>query len=216
MKSGYGMSVRSMVICLIMVLAGSSMIRAGGEPPVGYMLSRTSSSLIVRPDLSALLSDDCITKLRNGLGLVLEYQLTLKVPRRFFGTRTAAEAGGAIQISYRVLTEDFVFRFPNRPGDSGRSAGNEQALSLFLADSLVVVLADPESPGTERTYRLDLQVTTIYLTDLNLLAGRDAADSASAPLEYLFRQFLDVTGYGRTEISYSSRPFRLTDVPVEP
>lgn len=210
------MTVRSLVICLILVLSGSGLIRAGGEPAVGYTLSRTSTSLIIRPDLSALLSEDCVTKLRNGLGLVLEYQLSLKVPRRFFGTRTASEAGEAIQISYRILTEDFVVRFPSRPGDSGKLAGNAGELSSFLADSLIVALSDPETRGTERTYRLDLQVTTIYLTDLNILAGRDAADSASAPLEYLFRQFLDVTGYGRAEISYSSRPFRLTDVPVEP
>lgn len=203
-------------ICLIALLLVTTGLWAGSEPSVGYLLTRRADHLLVRPDLSGLLTDETVGRLENGIGLVLEYHLSLKAPRRFLGARTAAETRGSVQIAYRLISEDFALRGSNRSTDSTPFVGRMPDLTIFLSDSLLVDLASTDSLEPERTYRLELEVTSIFLTDLSLLAGRDDLDSTGAPLEYLFRQFLDVTGYGRQELNYLSRPFRLTDIPIEP
>ncbi|MEW6050144.1 MAG: DUF4390 domain-containing protein [Candidatus Zixiibacteriota bacterium] len=199
-----------------LVLVGFQSIAADAEPPVGYQLLVRHGWVVAMPDLSPLLTSENVSRLKGGIGLVFDYRLSLKTPRRLFGARTVAEASSALQISYRLLTDEFLICRPTNPADSGRTCGALEALADYLADSLVARMANIDSLSENNVYRLDLDVTSILLTDIRLIAGGGTREEDHEPLEYLFRQFLSLTGYGQEEWHFQSRQFHLSDLAREP
>ena len=203
------------IAALIFVALLSAPARAGDAPTANYDLTVRYDQVVVSLDLQSFLSSADLTRIKEGVDLALEYSLILKTPRRFFGSRKVAEQNQTLRVGYRPVTEDFIVR------TSANWLTSHLFLTLpdlqrFLADSITLPLIALDSLEYSRSYVLNLKVTSILLTDLGLGQPIGSADSSSSPLQFLFRQFLTVTGYGRREFNFESSPFAPSDISSEP
>ncbi len=204
----------TLLLALCLLLAGQA--RSQGNESVTYDLIVRQGRLIASLDLSSFLTTSTMTRLGQGIDFALECRLSLKTPRRLFGSRTVGQTAIAWRIGFRPVTEDYTI--------SSSSTGWKQTqvlltlpdLESYLSDSLTVVLSPIDSLERSRQYTLQLQVTAIFLTDFSLGPRTEIADSSASPLEYLFRQFLSLTGYGRREYTFESRPFLPSEISTEP
>jgi hypothetical protein len=186
---------------------------ARGAEPIDFYLLRGDSNLSVLLDLSTVLSAGRVSRMQEGIDLVLDYQLALTRPRRVWGSTTVARTEGIMTIGYRIVTGDYHLATPEMGGTEDRQFGSLAKLHRFLADSIVVELATSAEPDSLARYVLKVKLTCISLTDFNLAPGDSTGTSADSPVRYLFRQFLSLTGYGRQEYSTQSRPFALSELP---
>jgi hypothetical protein len=207
--------------CVLTALVAASVFsiappaRAQNEPVANYELFLAGHRLVVSLDIQSFLTDEYFARIKDGVDLILDCRLELKTPRRIMGMRTVAEMNRTIQISYRSITEDFLLRLSSDLNTPRRFL-NLSEIRSFLADSIRSPLADADSLNHDRPYTLALQVTAISMTDFGLDRRSLPQDSSGSALEYLFHQFLSITGYGRREFSFESRPFLLSQLPTEP
>ena len=66
-----------------------------------------------------------------------------------------------------------------------------------------------DSIETDRRYYVEIAVMCISMTSLNIASLSKTNDT---PLKFLFRQFLNITNYGREELAVSSDLFRPSDL----
>jgi len=207
---------RPIIFLLALWLSLAGQILGQDAETVSYDLLARGGRLVASLDLSSFLTTSTMTRLGQGINFALDCRLALQTPRRLFGSRTVSQTEFAWRIGYRPVTEDYTI--------AGSSTGWKQTqvlltatdLESYLRDSLTVVLAPIDSLERSRQYTLKLQVTAIFLTDFSLGPRTETADSSKSPLEYLFRQFLSLTGYGRREYVFESRPFLLSEISTEP
>jgi hypothetical protein len=197
------------------VLSVSTPVLAQDQPSADYELLIVHHRLVVSLDIQSFLTDEYLTRVKEGIDLVLECRLGLKTPRRIFGSRTVSETTQSLQISYRSITEDFVVRVSS-DWKNPRLFLTQADIRSFLSDSIKARLAGVDSLNYEQPYTLALKVVAISVSDLGLGRGSAAADSSNSPVDYLFRRFLTLTGYGRREFSFESRPFLLSELESEP
>jgi len=82
-------------------------------------------------------------------------------------------------------------------------------LNHFLADSVIIPIINRDSVDSDRRYYIEITTTCISMTSLNLASLEKSGDY---PMKYLFRQFLDLTNYGRDELVVSSDLFRISEL----
>jgi hypothetical protein len=203
------------LIFLFFVLVGlltPKTIVADETEVLDYDIFKRDDSIAVWLNLSQFLTSKRVEYLKEGIDLVIEYQLTLKRPRRLWGSERIIKTTGSTRIGYRIVTEDYMVSAPILG-----SAGNRHFLSLpklhqYLNDSVVVNLVDCSALLPGGRYVLELKIACILLTALNLASGTDTTAETSSPLKYLFQKFLSITGFGRDEYSAVSRPFSVTEL----
>ena len=182
---------------------------------IGYDIFSDSSRLTVWVDLAPFLGADEVEQMQDGIDIILECKLTLSTPRRFFGERKVATQSRTLLISNRPVTEDYLVTDAGADWNSTGPFISLGGLHRYLRDSVEIVLTELDSLVPHLRYALGLRVSTIHLTDINLSKPQGLEeDQAEPPVRFLFRQFLELTGYGREEFSTKSRKFSLAEVPV--
>ena len=126
--------------------------------------------------------------------------------------RLVLDPNEIIKISYHRITEDYtVTSIKDQPESDHRFISLER-LRHYLSDSVLVPLAPFESLDDQKRYTLEIKMTGIALTAINLLSEDGKKDNDQTPLKSLFKEFLELTGYGRKEFSVKSRPFSLDEI----
>jgi hypothetical protein len=87
----------------------------------------------------------------------------------------------------------------------------------YLQDSVEITAIALDSLDQTSRYAVELSITSIVLSDLNL-ARREASrgESDGSPVQFLFRQFLNLTGYGSREYQTKSRSFSPDEIGPQP
>jgi len=183
---------------------------------LSYDLYSRDKQLTVWVDLSPFADASTVARLEDGIDVLLECQASLSVPRRFFGDKLAARKTTTRRLSYRSVTEEFLVTDLQGQDETTLSFASLASLFQHFKDSIEIVLAPLDSLKARERYVLTLDITTISLTDLNLGPTEASRDESESPLRFLFRQFLDITDYGRSEYSTRSRPFSLDEIEPEP
>lgn len=200
----------SLALILVTGLIGS--VSAEDEDEIAYDIYRRDNRLTVWLDLSSYLTERTVIRLRDGIDLLVEYRLMLEVPRRFFGDRRVAKQSEGYKISYRPVSEDWLLSALDVEEQQSRRFMSLASLYQFLQDSVEFDLIGLDSLDSESRYTLAIEITTVSLTDFNRLSDGRFQGESDSPLRYLFRQFLSLTGHGRSEHATKSRPFSVPEI----
>lgn len=187
-------------------------VAAQDEAVLEYDIVNREGILTTWLDLSFILSPSNLKKLKDGIALALEYNLTLATPRRLWGSRTVTGTRDILNINYRQVTENYHARLQSCDTACEHRFITLEKLEQYLKDSLYIGLAAIDSLDKHQHYLLEIKITSISLTTLNLLTRDESPDSTQSTLKSLFKGFLDLTGYGRKEFSLKSRPFSLDEI----
>ena len=204
--------VRLITTILILLLTVCPSLAASDKNDIDYDIFLHDSTLTIWMDLSFYLSEVNQEKLTEGIDLALEYQLTLAVPKRFWGSNTVASRTEIVKISYHRITEDYLLTSTENQPERDRRFIAKEKLLQYLSDSLFIDLAPFDSLDPQKKYTLEIKLTGITLTTLNLLSEDGKVENNQTPLKSLFKQFLNLTGYGRKEFTVKSRPFSLDEI----
>jgi hypothetical protein len=205
---------RAAVRLVLALLAISACVGSAGAQEIGlsYDIFDRAGYVTVWLDLAPFLGSRAVDQLKEGIDLIFECQVTLGIPRKLYGDRRIARSTHSPLIRYRPVTEDFTLEFLNDSGQGQRQFISLAGLHQFLHDSLEIPLASLDSLDSRERYVADVQVVSISLTDINIGTDRDSPQESESPVRFLFRQFLDVTSYGREESQARSRPFALSEL----
>lgn len=204
-----------LVLALLLILWLTPSVRADDEIDLSYDIYNQENRFTVWVDLSPFIDAAAVSRLEEGIDYLVDCQVTLSIPRRFFGDRQVTRRSEARRIRYHSVTENFQVSGGTKPGDSTLSFLSVADLYQYFKDSIEIDLGSLDSLKSEERYVLDLDVTTISLTDLNLAPSADSTGNSESPLRFLFRQFLNLTDYGRNEYRTKSRPFSLGEIGPE-
>jgi len=206
------------LVVLLLLAPGPARPQSGPEndPEIYYDLFVRDSCLTVLVDLGPFLTPRAIDRLHDGIDLAVNCRADLVVPRRFWGDRLAVRRERTVRLSYRKITDDYLLD----PGDHQERErlpfSSLDDLYLFLGDSIEICLSRMRELDRGSRHALDLKITTISLTDLNLAEATGDSPGDDSPVRYMFRQFLKLTDYGRREYSAKSRSFSLSELEEEP
>ena len=183
-------------------------------PELYYDIFIRDSCLATWIDLSPILNAQVWDRLRDGVDVAIECRIDLTTPRWLWSDHLEMEQVRTIRLSYRQVSGDFVLD----PGDAGavRSLVDSEAIAFYLSDSAEVCIRRLSEVDPDKTLKLTFKITSIFLTDLNLADRIASGDGSNSPVKYLFRQFLELTDYGRRQYSVRSRPFTLGELPRTP
>ncbi|MDD5425061.1 MAG: DUF4390 domain-containing protein [candidate division Zixibacteria bacterium] len=187
-------------------------VAAQDEAVLEYDIVNRGGILTTWLDLSFILSPSNLKKLKDGIALALEYNLTLATPRRLWGSRTVTGNRDILNISYRQVTENYYTCLQSCDTACEHRFITLEKLKQYLKDSLYIGLVAIDSLDKHQHYLLEIKITSISLTTLNLLTRDEFSDSTRSTLKSLFKGFLDLTGYGRKEFSLKSRSFSLDEI----
>lgn len=210
MRSGR-MIVLSGLLLLATAAAGSA-----DDEVVDPYLFRKGDSIVVRLDLSGIISTSRVDQIKEGIDMLLTWDIKLVVPRRLWGSSVKATASGSVRLGYRSMTEDYLAALLGKPDAEARRFFSLAGLHQFLSDSIVEPLAYLDSLDERKMHQLRGELTIISLTHLQLLSEWDSDDDIRSPVSYLFDQFLKLTNYGREDYSFRSRSFRLEEIEFQP
>lgn len=204
--------------CLLLVLTIGMFVSvlAQDEADIQYDIFNRDDRVHVWLDLSGHLTERAITKLKDGISLLIQYHLSLEVPRKFIGSRQVADLTARLILSYRPISEDWLLTSYPEGIKTSLQFLSLATLYQHLKDSIEIPFVGLDSLDSEERHTLEIEVTTIFLTDLNVISRKTSGDSEESALEYLFRQFLSVTGYGRRDKAIKSRPFSLGELDKSP
>lgn len=164
--------------------------------------------LAVWTDVTNLLTAEDYNRLKEGVDVAIELKFRLVRSRRFFGEKEVAAADEILRLHRSRVTADFTVLRISGSRSAEYSNISRVQMDRLLSDSIVVDLTDLQEVERDRQYRINLKTTVITLTDINLAQPRNVdSTGGESAIQYLFRQFLSVTGYGRRETSAHSDPF---------
>ncbi|MFQ5499067.1 MAG: DUF4390 domain-containing protein [Candidatus Zixiibacteriota bacterium] len=203
---------RHLLGCSLLLLCWIAPVHASDRNAIEIVpLLAADSSLLVGVDLTGLITSSRVDRLQQGINIKVVVDIELRQPRRLFGTRKIGAAKGAISIDHDPVTHNYRLTRHDLNPPQGRSFFSLAGLHKYLADSVILPLATTEPLGRYRLFTLHCQSTVISLTSIDL-TDPDSADRSDSPVEYLFRQFLILTDFGREQFSFSSRPFSLSEL----
>ncbi len=178
-----------------------------------FDIFRAKDSLTVWIDFQPLLNAERVDQMKQGIDLAVQYELTLMKPRKLWGAQKTDNCSRAFKLGYRIVAENYFLSTELTPTDSDRYFITLSALAEFLTDSIQTALCSIDSLDESDKYYLDLRITTITLTALNLASEDTPAQGQDqSPIKYLFRKFLEVTDFGREEYQFKSRLFSLDEI----
>ena len=200
------------LITLLLLLTAPKIYGAEESEQIDFDIYQKDSLMVVWVDLSPLLTSKRTTQLKDGIDIALEYQLTLLRPKRFWGSHREARVSGVLHLGYRVITDDyFVAQALSRPA-LDRSFLSLGDLHKFLTDSITIDLASLDSLDRNKRYFIEMAMTCVSLTSLNVTDESDTDESGKSPIRWLFREFLDFTNFGSQDYAFQSRLFSLAEL----
>jgi hypothetical protein len=129
------------------------------------------------------------------------------------GSERLAQVTGVLNIAYRLPTDDYALQAPWLEDGAISQLSSLAQIARVLTDSVFFPLYPIDSLEAESGFEVQVKVTLISLS-VNGLHSPDSTDSgSSSPLRFLFRQFLDLTGYGRREFETRSGVFFPPQIP---
>ncbi|MDH3891737.1 MAG: hypothetical protein OEV49_11690 [candidate division Zixibacteria bacterium] len=197
-------------LAVAVVLSAAALVHAGETPDFGVM--DAEPNLAAWLDLAPLMSNSRVEKIRDGVDFIIDFNLILNRPKRFFGAETVVKRHGIVQIGYRIVTEDFIVRMGGEGFQRTGKFANLAELHRYLTDSIVVDLIDYSELDSLRRYRLKLELACISMSGLNLEPSPDSSTEDESALKYLFRHFLKLTGFGRDSFSGQTLLFSPAEV----
>ena len=202
---------RKAILWLIAIVISVNPVFAQDPPEFQFDILRSTDSVVVWLNLSPLLNAVNVGRMHDGLDLAVVCDLKLVRPRHLFGATTVADQQRRIEASYQILTEQY--RLESANGKIARKVFPSQSgLFDYLADSILIRLADLDSLDQEERYRLEARITTISLGDKDIESSEELLSQGDSPLRWLYVQLLKITGYGRTEHSFQSRSFGTSEL----
>jgi hypothetical protein len=210
--------MKILALLVVLLLPTTSPVRSQtqseDEPDLFYDIFIKDSCLTVWVDLHPLLNARTWDRLHDGVDVAIECRIELNSPRWLWSDRLEAEQAQTIHLSYHKVTGDYLLT----TGDSGtaRSYPSQEEIETYLSDSVEICLAHVSSIEPDKSLRVTVKTTSIFLTDLNLADQVASGDDSGSPVKYLFRQFLELTDYGRRNYTTRSRPFSLSELPQSP
>lgn len=202
----------SVLIVAAATIAFGSPIKAQGSKEVEFDLIERNDSLAVLLDLSFLLTSAHISRLRDGIDLGIECRMTVRRPRKLFGSVKLTEQTTFCRLGFQLLTKGYQLTtaYPGRSDTV--SLTSLSRLHEYMTDSVVFTILKLDSLDRESRHVLDIEISAISLNSINLASGEDDPEADRSPLKLLFEQFLVLTDYGRETFSTSSRPFSRSEI----
>ncbi|MEA3296637.1 MAG: DUF4390 domain-containing protein [candidate division Zixibacteria bacterium] len=176
-------------------------------------LFRTDSNLVILINLAPFVSSSRLDKMQEGIDLAFEYRLTLVHPRQFWRDKTITTVSDAVRLSYQILTKNYCLSSSDALLPDGRKFPSLAKLHRYLSDSVVVDLATSNKLDSLQEYILQAKLSCIQLTSFTPIPKDSTWTFSESPVKYLFKQFLELTGFGRQEYSMQTRPFMLSEIP---
>lgn len=196
------------VLLLASLLLVAPPVRAQEQPRIDFDLINRHDSLAVLLDLSFLLNSAHISRLRDGIDLGVECRLSVRRPRRLFGSVRLVERDFFCRLSYQALSKSYQLT----AAMDTVTVSSLSRLHAYLTDSVTFALLNLDSLASDERHVVDIEVSAISLNSINLASGDDGSESDRSPLKLLFEQFLILTDYGRETFSTSSRPFSPAEI----
>ena len=190
----------------IVFAVASPSTQAQTEPALEYDIQIRDSGLVAWLDMAPFITSRSVKRLRDGIDLALEYRVTLLRPKRWWGDEQIASQSGMLRLSHQKISGEFRVGFRDTL-ETVRIFPSLAGLYRFLSDSIEVHLVDLGMVDTTRVHFVELEVTAISLTDLNLSNDAVSGGALTSPFHFLFRQFLHITDYGREQHRTRSRDF---------
>jgi len=201
-----------LITIILLSLTVCPSLSAFDKEEFDFDIFRRDTILTTWMDLSFYLSETNLKKLTEGIDLALEYQLTLAVPKRFWGSNTITRRTEILKISYHRITENYLLASSDKKSGRDRQFISKDKLRQYFSDSVFIPLAPFDSLNRQKSYTLVIKITGIALTALNLLSEDGKNEDNQTPLKSLFKEFLNLTGYGRKEFTVKSRSFSLDEI----
>ena len=204
------------LVLFVLAVNAPSAAAADEFPGDAYYIFKKGPCLTVWCDLSATLNAKAVKQLKDGIDLAVEGRFNLSIPRRIFGNHQVAQLHFLHKLSYRALTGEYHLLDLQDTTKPELSFLSLAGLYQYLRDSVELCLVKIDSLDDEDQYELSLKITTVSLTDFNSIQGESGEGGGESPLGFLFRQFLDLTSYGRQEYETKSRAFTLDELETVP
>ncbi len=207
---------RPLLLIATVLILTSPGLSGEDDPEIDYDIYIRDTCLTVWVDMTRFLTSRAMERLKEGVDLAIECRASLVIPRKFWGDRLVAEQSRVLRLSYHKLTDDFILNPEGKASEPPIRFGSMAGLFQLLRDSITICLATPDQLDASGRHAVQLRVTAISLTDLNLAEEISAEDGSDSPIRYLFCQFLRLTNYGRDEYSTRSRSFSVPELEVAP
>lgn len=208
------MTVRFISVALIagcLVMVAPTVGHTEQSELIDYAIEQRNGNLLVRLDLAGYLSSKRLEMMEEGMEFLLEYQIILSTPKRLFGSTDLAESGDLVKFGYEIVTETFYLLPSPANSPNQRRFSSLAGLHRHLADSLSVSLCAVESLDRKLSYQLEIRVNCVshatLIPDLGQSIGSD-----NSPISFLFRKFLQFTGFGRESQTVLSEHFKISEI----
>lgn len=199
---------------MLLLAAGPAYTRDSGE--LEFDIFRINGTLNVWFDLAPIISAKRVSQMQDGIDLAVEYNLSLRRNRKLWGSQLVDQRSGLIRIGHRLVTEDFLLT--DMTDDTARQVTflSLAKLHKYLADSIVIDLCPVDSLQKQQKYFIELKLTCISLTSINLAADGKTVSESDSPIKYLFKKFLEATDFGREDYAIRSRLFSKSEITPHP
>lgn len=181
-------------------------------PSDAYYIYQQDGCVTVWCDLTPCITSKIVKQLKDGIDIAIDCRIELSTPRRLLGDRQVALVGYVPRIGYRSLTGEYVVSDFEDTSAARLNFASLAGLYDFLRDSIEYCLSPLDSLDRDERYELSLSLTVVSLSDFNTVSGDRPGAESETPLDFLFRQFLEFTQYGRTEYATRSRAFHLDEL----
>lgn len=178
----------------------------------GFDIYVEDKNVIVWVDLAQLVGQEQIDQLRDGANLGFELTFRLDLPRRLFGDQTAVLNVQSVAISYNLITETFSASFSEDEFERQVSFFKTSDFREYLADSLSFQIAPYEDLEADQQYVLKIKVLRLSMSEPPETGDSQVESESSSLLKSVFRQFLDLTAFGRQEFSAESRALSASEL----
>ena len=188
---------------------------AGDRPQIEFDVLAYNDSLTIWLDLTDLVNSEIIGQLKEGIRFAVRTDLALLKSRRLWGNQTIAAGSRDLVLGHRRLTEVYELLAPGDKSDTLRQFPSLAGLHRYLADSVVVPVADLADLDQETYYTVQIQIAVISLTKISLVFDPDQHGRSPTVIAFLFRKFLELTGFGREKLLIKSRPFTISEIAAQ-
>ncbi|UCG62801.1 MAG: DUF4390 domain-containing protein [Candidatus Zixiibacteriota bacterium] len=200
-----------MVAALSLVIAPGALAANDGEQ-IDFDIYTQDGFVTVWVDMSSLITSKRVNQMEDGIDIAVEYRLSLLRPRKLWGAEKLAESKGVFQVGFRVITENFFVSNLSSDSSSSKHFLSLAQFHKFLADSMSLKLAEIDSLAGDKRYYIELTLTCVSLTAFNIADTDESPEDDKSAVKWLFKEFLNLTNFGRQDYKVESRLFSLREL----
>lgn len=201
---------------MVLLLLAPGLSSAQDSREIEFDIFQIDKALAVWFDLAPVISSKRVSQMQDGIDLAVEYSVSLRRPRKLWGSQLIDRREGMYRIGHRLVTEDFLLSDVTADTTVQIAFLSLAKLHQYLTDSIIVTLCAMDSLEDRQKYYMELKLTCISLTSINLAADGEAASDGESPVKYLFKKFLEATDFGREDYAVRSRSFSKDEITAHP